>query len=59
MQETTEMEENVDSSADMLVYSTAGVAESKGGEVNIIDHNGIEQRELQDLTDSGASLCTL
>lgn len=61
MQETTDTEENIDSLADMLVYPTAGVAESKGDEVNIIDDKlgGVEQRELQDLTDSGASLCTL
>ena len=41
----------------MPVWSTAGVqAESKGDEVNIIndkDVDKLEQRALQDLTDSG------
>lgn len=57
MQETTDTEDYIDSPADMPVWSTAG--ESKGDKVNTIDDKVIdehEQRELQDLTDSGVSL---
>ena len=59
VQETTDMEENVDSPAGMPVWSAApGQADSKGDKVNIIDDKGVhklEQKELQDLTDSGVS----
>ena len=56
MQETTDTEENIDSPADMPAWPTAGVPESKGDDVNIVNDKGVdklEQRELQELTDSG------
>jgi hypothetical protein len=42
VQETTDTEENVDSPADIPVWSTAAVqADSKGYKVNIIDDKGV------------------
>ena len=55
------MEENVDSPAGVPVSSTGSApvqADYKGDKVNIIDDKDVhelEQKELQDLTDSGVS----
>lgn len=59
MQETTDTEDYIDSPADIPQWSTVDVqAQSKA------DDNGgnkfePSERELQDLTDSGTSLCAL
>ena len=55
------MEENVDSPAGVPVWSTGSApvqADYKGDKVNIIDDKDVrelEQKELQDLADSGVS----
>ena len=56
MQETTDMEENIDSPACMPAWLTDDITESKGDEVKVDKGvNELEPRELQDLTDSGMS----
>ena len=61
VQEITNMEENVDFPAGVPVWSTGSAsvqADYNGDKVNIIDDKDVhelEQKELQDLTDSGVS----
>ncbi len=57
MQETTDVEESIDSPGSVPVWSTAGIqADSKGDEVNDKGVYELEQKQLQDLTNSGVSL---